>query len=64
MHVGGVVGTQTATAIAPSAADAAWGGGVTWGTGTADPLTARLWRDFRCEIPTGRNPDPSARQLV
>jgi SRSO17 transposase len=37
----GVVGTQSASAIAQSAPDAAWES-VTWGTGTAGPLTARF----------------------
>ena len=39
--VAGVVGTQAAGAIAQSAPDAAWET-VTWGTGTAGPLTARF----------------------
>jgi SRSO17 transposase len=37
----GVPGTQSATSIAQSAPDAAWEA-VTWGTGTAGPLTARF----------------------
>jgi SRSO17 transposase len=37
----GVPGTQSALAIAASGADAAWAS-VTWGTGTAGPLTARF----------------------
>jgi len=37
----GVAGTQSATAIAQSAPEEAWES-VTWGTGTAGPLTARF----------------------
>lgn len=39
--VPGVPGTHTATALAASAPDAVWAS-VTWGTGTAGPLTARF----------------------